>query len=94
MPALGRGVGYPALGASEIKVRGPNGLTLALGAWLVWASATRILVVVVLGETAAPGPAPLQQPGPPEGLLGCLVAIGFFWDAVGIPTETLSRDSH
>ena len=31
-----------------IRVRGPNGLTLSLGAWLVWASATRSLVAVEL----------------------------------------------
>ena len=42
------GADIPDWAGNAIRVRGPSGLTLSLGAWLVWASATRVLVAHVV----------------------------------------------
>ena len=53
---------------SYIRVRGQNYLTLSLGAWLVWASATQILVVDSCDRR-------LRQHGMPKSKLSSLRAI-------------------
>ena len=43
-------VGLTVAPRLDIKVRGPSGLALPLGAWMSWASATRILVELSSAE--------------------------------------------
>ena len=58
----------------HIRVRGPKGLTLSLGAWLKWGSAVRILLllVVVVDETTRWRRPPAQHDATQRTLLRAL----------------------
>ena len=72
----------PVWWGRDIRVRGPNGLTLSLGAWLKWGSAVRILLLllVVVVVVIPPSTHPATHRGQGGGnVLHCYIYISYVY---------------